>query len=262
MESGRRVRLPFAPIVLHDSSRLEVKLFVEWLAGESVLRKWAAYRLENAKGPKLVSEIVLENLDTKVAGLRLLAQQGPVHRCASIGSGRGIHALAVLDGCANRYGRRSGGKFVGIPMDAIDADVANHPYSAANAAVSAEFAGRLATGTLIRCLTGDSCWLRSHAASENNNGNSRHKHIARSNSHATEWMDSGGNCHWLRVPGRRGSSLLHGLQHGIVRVFALPELLERRGLLLAAGLCGRHEWLRLLLWESPPLLRQRLGWLL
>jgi hypothetical protein len=75
MESGKALELPFAPIVLDDSSRLEVRLFVEWSAGESVLRKWAAYRLDNAKSPKLVSRIVLENFDIKAAGLRLLPEQ-------------------------------------------------------------------------------------------------------------------------------------------------------------------------------------------
>jgi hypothetical protein len=75
MESGKALELGFAPILMSDSSRLEVKLFVEWSAGESVLRKWAAYRLDNAKNPKLVSEIVLENLDMKAAGLRLLPEQ-------------------------------------------------------------------------------------------------------------------------------------------------------------------------------------------
>ena len=75
MESGKALELPFAPIALGDSSRLEVKLYVEWSADESVLRKWAAYRLDNAKGPKLVSQVVLEDLDTKAAGLRLLPEQ-------------------------------------------------------------------------------------------------------------------------------------------------------------------------------------------
>ncbi len=51
MESGKALELSFAPIVLGDSSRLEVKLYVEWSADESVLRKWAAYRLDNATGP-------------------------------------------------------------------------------------------------------------------------------------------------------------------------------------------------------------------
>ena len=75
MASGKALELPFAPVVLADSSRLEVKLYVAWSADESVLRKWAAYRLDNAKGPKLVSQVVLENLDTKAAGLRLLPEQ-------------------------------------------------------------------------------------------------------------------------------------------------------------------------------------------
>jgi hypothetical protein len=54
---------------------LEVKLYVEWSPDEAVLRKWAAYRLDNAKGAKLVSQVVLEDLDTKSAGLHLLGEQ-------------------------------------------------------------------------------------------------------------------------------------------------------------------------------------------
>jgi hypothetical protein len=75
MESGKAVELPFAPIALKDSSRLEVKLYVEWSADEAVLRKWAAYRLDNAKGPIIISQIVLEDLDAKAAGLHFLAEQ-------------------------------------------------------------------------------------------------------------------------------------------------------------------------------------------
>jgi hypothetical protein len=73
--AGKPSELPFAPITLADSSRLEVKLYVEWSAKESVLRKWAAYRLDKAKGPKLVSQIVLEDLDAKAAGLHFLPKQ-------------------------------------------------------------------------------------------------------------------------------------------------------------------------------------------
>jgi hypothetical protein len=75
MPSGKAIKLSFAPTALGDPSRLEVEIFVEWSAGESVLRKWAAYRLVDAKGPKLVSQIVLENMDTKAAGLRFLPEQ-------------------------------------------------------------------------------------------------------------------------------------------------------------------------------------------
>lgn len=75
LKSGDALELPYAPIVLADSSRLEVKLYVQWSPGEGVLRKWAAYRLGNAKSPKLVNQIVLEDLDMKAAGLRLLPEQ-------------------------------------------------------------------------------------------------------------------------------------------------------------------------------------------
>jgi hypothetical protein len=75
MEPGKRLELSFAPIPLSDSSHLEVKLFVEWSAEESLLRKWAAFRLVNSDKPKLVSEVLLEDLDLKEAGLHLLPEQ-------------------------------------------------------------------------------------------------------------------------------------------------------------------------------------------
>jgi len=75
LKSEKKLELSFAPISLGDSSRLEIRLYVEWLAEESVLRKWAAFRLVDSDKPKLVSEVVLEDLDTKAAGLRLLPEQ-------------------------------------------------------------------------------------------------------------------------------------------------------------------------------------------
>ena len=75
MESGQVLELPCVPIVLGDSSRLEVKLCLKWSADEGVLRKWAVYRMEGASDAKLLSEVVLEDLDTNAGGLRVLAEQ-------------------------------------------------------------------------------------------------------------------------------------------------------------------------------------------
>jgi hypothetical protein len=74
-EPGKTLELPFPPVVLPDSSRLDVKLYVQWSPDESILRKWAVYRLDNANSPKFVSRIVLEDLELKAAGLRLLPGQ-------------------------------------------------------------------------------------------------------------------------------------------------------------------------------------------
>jgi hypothetical protein len=75
LKLGKKLERTFAPIALGDSSRLEVKLLVEWSAEESLLRKWAAFRLVNCEKPKLVSEVVLEDFDLKEAGLHLLPEQ-------------------------------------------------------------------------------------------------------------------------------------------------------------------------------------------
>lgn len=75
IESGQMLELPCEPIVFADQSRLEVKLCLLWSADEQVLRKWAVYCLKGTIDTKLVSRVVLEDLDTKAAGLRLLPEQ-------------------------------------------------------------------------------------------------------------------------------------------------------------------------------------------
>jgi len=37
-----------------DSARLDVKLFLRWSAAESLLRKWAQFRLVDAAEPRLL----------------------------------------------------------------------------------------------------------------------------------------------------------------------------------------------------------------
>ena len=59
------VEVSYAPIPC-GSAQLEVKLFLQWSAKESILRKWAEYKLTGmAAAPyPLISEIMLERLDT------------------------------------------------------------------------------------------------------------------------------------------------------------------------------------------------------
>lgn len=75
LKSGKPVEFSFAPIPLGDSNRLEVRLFVEWSPDELLLRKWANYRLVHSDKPKLVSEVILEDLDTTATGLHLIPKQ-------------------------------------------------------------------------------------------------------------------------------------------------------------------------------------------
>jgi hypothetical protein len=75
LKSGDALELSFNPIAVGDSARLEVKLYVKWSAEESVVRKWAEYRLSGDQRTRLLTEVVLEDLDTKAAGIRVLPVQ-------------------------------------------------------------------------------------------------------------------------------------------------------------------------------------------
>ena len=68
--SGRPVEVRFDPIPLGSSSRLEVRLFLQWSAGQSVLRKWASFRLTGSESPILLKKVVLEGSDTDATQLR------------------------------------------------------------------------------------------------------------------------------------------------------------------------------------------------
>jgi hypothetical protein len=69
--TGRLVKLSFPPVILPDSSQLEVQMLVQWSPSESLLRKWARFRLTNAKSPKILNEIVLDDLDAHRGAVRL-----------------------------------------------------------------------------------------------------------------------------------------------------------------------------------------------
>ena len=62
IRSGKPIEVRYAPIELADKSRLEVKLYLQWTKKESVLRKWASYRIVGNTEPELVREIVLEGI--------------------------------------------------------------------------------------------------------------------------------------------------------------------------------------------------------
>lgn len=65
----------YALITLTSSSKLEVKLSVQWSPKESVLRKWASYRLTGSASPILLKDITLDDIGIKGAGLQLAAKQ-------------------------------------------------------------------------------------------------------------------------------------------------------------------------------------------
>ena len=73
--SGEIVEASFPSQELPDSGRLESKVWLQWSAGESVLRKWAAFRVVGAASPVLVSEVVFEDVD--LAGTTGLLDRQP-----------------------------------------------------------------------------------------------------------------------------------------------------------------------------------------
>jgi len=73
--SGASVELRFTPAPLDGGGALEVRLLVQWSPKEAVLRKWASYRLADAPGPRLMEEVILEDIELHGAGTRLVAEQ-------------------------------------------------------------------------------------------------------------------------------------------------------------------------------------------
>ena len=66
------VEVTYPPIACAGAAQLEVKLFLEWSPKESILRKWASYRLMGeAKGNPLLTEIMLEKLDNTGRPVRM-----------------------------------------------------------------------------------------------------------------------------------------------------------------------------------------------
>jgi len=60
--AGRPVEAAFPPMPLGGAGALEVKLFAQWSPQESVLRKWALFRVVNVPAPLVLKEVVLEDL--------------------------------------------------------------------------------------------------------------------------------------------------------------------------------------------------------
>ncbi len=59
---GQSLSVSYAPIRLRGSAALEVRVFLRWSPLESVLRKWATVRLVGAQAPRVLKEVVLEQV--------------------------------------------------------------------------------------------------------------------------------------------------------------------------------------------------------
>lgn len=71
--SSGGVQAEYEPVNLGDGE-LDVKLHLRWSAKESVLRKWASYRVTGGD-PGVVKQAVLDSIATSEKGLRLISKQ-------------------------------------------------------------------------------------------------------------------------------------------------------------------------------------------
>jgi hypothetical protein len=65
--SGKRVEVTYPPVALKGGGSLEIRLSLQWSARESVLRKWASYRLTGAATEPVLKEVILEKLPQEQA---------------------------------------------------------------------------------------------------------------------------------------------------------------------------------------------------
>lgn len=74
--AGKRpMEAVYTPIPLPGSGQLTVKLYLQWSAKENLLRKWASYRIDDAKEPLLIKEILLDDIDLAGLSTKPLSKQ-------------------------------------------------------------------------------------------------------------------------------------------------------------------------------------------
>jgi hypothetical protein len=73
--SGKPVEVSYSPMSLREGGTLTVRLFVQWSPGESVLRKWASYRIDGTESSPLLKEVIMEQIDTGQAAATLAPEQ-------------------------------------------------------------------------------------------------------------------------------------------------------------------------------------------
>jgi hypothetical protein len=62
LSRGQRVEVSYPLQAIGTNGQLNVRLLLEWSAGEGVLHKWAEYQLEGAASPDLLKEVVLDEV--------------------------------------------------------------------------------------------------------------------------------------------------------------------------------------------------------
>lgn len=73
IETGKPVEVTYAPITVDGIGKLDVKTYIQWFPKEAVLRKWAEYRMIDAKGAPVVAEVVLDRLDASTYKKNIIA---------------------------------------------------------------------------------------------------------------------------------------------------------------------------------------------
>jgi hypothetical protein len=73
--AGKPIEVSYSPMSLREGGTLTVRLFVKWSPGESVLRKWASYRIDGTESSPLLKEVTLEQIGTGQATVKLAHEQ-------------------------------------------------------------------------------------------------------------------------------------------------------------------------------------------
>lgn len=83
--SGKLVEISYPTINLAGTGKLDVRLHVQWSKRESVLRKWASYRVTSADSKPLLKEVILERV--AIGGSKISVNASPPQSAPAFGDG-------------------------------------------------------------------------------------------------------------------------------------------------------------------------------
>ena len=75
IKSRAPVEIAYAPIPLKGGAVVNVQLFLQWSPAKGILRKWAAVRLGPGSPPRLLKDVVLEDIAINTDGTALIPHQ-------------------------------------------------------------------------------------------------------------------------------------------------------------------------------------------
>ncbi len=70
IEDDATLKVEYAPVVLDDGSQLEIRLSVQGSGKESVVRKWAEFRITNSQKTRLLKEVILDGIGVQGMNVR------------------------------------------------------------------------------------------------------------------------------------------------------------------------------------------------